>query len=119
MLADYKLNKQIKKQCTAFRQGLDSVVPLLWLKLFSYHELQVIIGGDNQELDLNDLRNHTAYGGEFTADHPTILIFWKIMESFTDLQKKQLLKFVTSCSRAPLLGFKVCIYFFSDIQYHS
>ena len=28
------------------------------------------------------------------------------MEEFTDLQKRQLLKFVTSCSRPPLLGFK-------------
>lgn len=45
--------------------------------------------------------------GEFTTEHPTIIIFWKIVESFTDTQKKQLLKFVTSCSRPPLLGFKV------------
>lgn len=28
------------------------------------------------------------------------------MESFTSTQKRQLLKFVTSCSRPPLLGFK-------------
>lgn len=45
--------------------------------------------------------------GEFTVDHPTILLFWKIVQKFTDSQKRQLLKFVTSCSRAPLLGFKV------------
>lgn len=64
LLADYKLNKQIKRQCTAFRQGLDSVVPLLWLKLFSHRELQIIIGGDMQEMDINDLKNHTAYGGK-------------------------------------------------------
>lgn len=63
LLADYKLNKQIKKQCQAFREGIDSVVPLLWLKLFNYNELLILIGGDTQELDLNDLRNHTAYGG--------------------------------------------------------
>lgn len=106
LLADFKLNKQIKRQCAAFRQGLNSVVPLLWLKLFNHRELQIIIGGDMQEMDINDLKNHTAYGGDFTAEHPTILIFWKIVESFTDAQKKQLLKFVTSCSRPPLLGFK-------------
>ncbi|GLV39004.1 uncharacterized protein CBL_06003 [Carabus blaptoides fortunei] len=106
LLADFKLNKQIKRQCAAFRQGLDSVVPLLWLKLFSHYELQIIIGGDTQEMDITDLKNHTAYGGEFTTEHPTIIIFWKIVESFTDTQKKQLLKFVTSCSRPPLLGFK-------------
>lgn len=45
--------------------------------------------------------------GEFNDLHPTIIIFWKIVDKFTDNQKKQLLKFVTSCSRPPLLGFKV------------
>lgn len=29
------------------------------------------------------------------------------MEGFTDEEKRKLLKFVTSCSRPPLLGFKV------------
>ncbi|CAH1175956.1 unnamed protein product [Phaedon cochleariae] len=105
-LADLKLNGQMKKQCGAFRLGLNSVVPISLLKLFSHKELQVIIGGDNQEIDLSDLSAHTLYGGEFTADHPTIVLFWKILHRFTDLQKKQLLKFVTSCSRPPLLGFK-------------
>ncbi|KAK9869663.1 hypothetical protein WA026_003411 [Henosepilachna vigintioctopunctata] len=105
-LAELKLNTQLKRQCVAFREGLDSVVPLLWLKLFNHNELQVIIGGDTQEIDLKDLRSHTSYGGEFTADHETILLFWKILYEFTDTQRKQLLKFVTSCSRPPLLGFK-------------
>lgn len=124
-LADLKLNVQLKKQCAAFRDGLNSVVPILWLKLFNHKELQVIIGGDTQEIDLADLRAHTVYSGngyyntnsgifhilvltgDFTPDHPTILLFWKILYNFTDIQKRQLLKFVTSCSRPPLLGFKV------------
>ncbi|KAL1497278.1 hypothetical protein ABEB36_008270 [Hypothenemus hampei] len=105
-LADLKLNSQLRKQCAAFREGLNSVVPILWLKLFNHKELQVIIGGDTQEIDLNDLRAHTTYSGDFTPEHPTILLFWKILYEFTDMQKRQLLKFVTSCSRPPLLGFK-------------
>ncbi|XP_060526269.1 ubiquitin-protein ligase E3C [Cylas formicarius] len=105
-LADFKLNAQLKKQCAAFREGLNSFVPLSWLKLFNHRELQVIVSGDTQEIDLSDLRAHTVYSGDFTSDHPTVLLFWKILYGFTELQKKQLLKFVTSCSRAPLLGFK-------------
>lgn len=102
-----KLNTQIKRQCVAFREGIDSVVPLLWLKLFNHNELRVIIGGDTQEMDIADMMVNTCYAGEFNDKHPTIVMFWKIMEKFTDTQKKQLLKFVTSCSRPPLLGFKV------------
>lgn len=105
-LADLKLNTQIKKQCAAFRHGIHSVVPLQWLRLFNHNELQIIIAGDFQEMDIEDLRLHTAYGGEFTDEHPIIVSFWKILRSFTDTQKKMLLKFVTSCSRPPLLGFK-------------
>ncbi|ENN81570.1 hypothetical protein YQE_02099, partial [Dendroctonus ponderosae] len=105
-LADLKLNTQLKKQCAAFREGLNSVVPLLWLKLFNHKELQVIIGGDTHEIDLDDLRAHTTYSGDFTDEHPTMLLFWRILHGFTDIQKRQLLKFVTSCSRPPLLGFK-------------
>lgn len=106
-LADLKLNQQIKKQCSAFRQGVQSVVSLLWLNLFDHHELQIIVGGDTQEMDVNDLRTHTEYGGEFSSNHITIKLFWDVLQNFTSTQKKQLLKFVTSCSRPPLLGFKV------------
>ncbi|XP_019869937.1 ubiquitin-protein ligase E3C [Aethina tumida] len=105
-LAEFKLNVQLNKQCRAFRSGLNSVVSLLWLKLFNHNELQVIIGGDNQEIDLSDLQAHTVYGGEFSSDHPTIILFWKILHKFTSDQRRKLLKFVTSCSRPPLLGFK-------------
>lgn len=45
--------------------------------------------------------------GEFSSDHPTIILFWKILHKFTSDQRRKLLKFVTSCSRPPLLGFKV------------
>ena len=45
--------------------------------------------------------------GAYNVDHPVIKMFWKVVESFTNKQKRQLLKFVTSCSRPPLLGFKV------------
>ena len=45
--------------------------------------------------------------GGYTATHPVITIFWEVVESFTDEEKRKLLKFVTSCSRPPLLGFKV------------
>ncbi|PKU37419.1 ubiquitin-protein ligase hypothetical protein [Limosa lapponica baueri] len=48
--------------------------------------------------------------GGYTADHPVIKIFWRVVESFTDEEKRKLLKFVTSCSRPPLLGFKEGFY---------
>ena len=49
------------------------------------------------------LYHHT---GEYGPDHKCIELFWSAVESFNDSQRKLLLKFVTSCSRPPLLGFK-------------
>lgn len=119
LMADYKLNKQIREQCFAFKQGIGSVVPLDWLQMFNNKELQVLISGAQIPVDVNDLMLHTNYTGGYAPDHPTITAFWKVVNEFNDQQKGQLLKFVTSCSRPPLLGFKVrCKYMCgSTIQY--
>lgn len=105
-MADFKLNKQIRAQCISFRQGLANVVPVEWLYMFSNKELQVLISGAEIPVDCDDLRLNTKYGGNYSPDHNTIKLFWRVVKSFTDIQRRQLLKFVTSCSRPPLLGFK-------------
>lgn len=74
------------------------------------------MSGAEIPVDIEDLRIHTRYGGDFSLEHPTIEIFWTVLDSFTDIQKRQLLKFVTSCSRPPLLGFKVSFSFFKRIS---
>lgn len=107
LMADYKLNRQIRQQCAAFRKGLADVVTVEWLYMFSNKELQVLISGAEIPVDIDDLRVNAKYGGDFEVNHPTIKIFWSVVMDFNDLQKRQLLKFVTSCSRPPLLGFKV------------
>ncbi|XP_060806949.1 ubiquitin-protein ligase E3C [Amyelois transitella] len=106
LVADYKLNRQIRLQCNAFKRGLTSVVNAEWLRMFSCRELQLLISGAEVPIDLDDLRRHTQYSGGFSDTHPTVQCFWKVVENFTDDQRRQLLKFVTSCSRPPLLGFK-------------
>lgn len=107
LMADYKLNRQIRQQCAAFRKGLANVINLEWLYMFSNKELQVLISGAEIPVDINDLRNHAKYGGDYDANHPTIKMFWEVAIDLDNFQKRQLLKFVTSCSRPPLLGFKV------------
>ncbi|GAB5568971.1 ubiquitin-protein ligase E3B isoform X5 [Prionailurus iriomotensis] len=88
LVADYRLNRQIRQHCLAFRQGLANVLNLEWLRMFDQQEIQVLISGG------------------YSADHPVIKVFWRVVEGFTDEEKRKLLKFVTSCSRPPLLGFK-------------
>ncbi|OCT75503.1 ubiquitin-protein ligase E3C [Xenopus laevis] len=106
LVADYRLNKQIRPHCLAFRQGLANVVNLEWLRMFDQQEIQVLISGAQVPICLDDLKSFTNYSGGYSADHPVIKIFWRVVENFTDEEKRKLLKFVTSCSRPPLLGFK-------------
>jgi ubiquitin-protein ligase E3 C len=105
-MADFKLNRQIRAQCNAFRQGLANVLPISWLYMFNTKELQVLISGAEIPVDVDDLMVYTKYGGDYSPEHKTIKMFWSVVRSFDDLQRRQLLKFVTSCSRPPLLGFK-------------
>ena len=43
LVADYRLNKQIRQHCLAFRQGLANVVNLEWLRMFDQQEIQVLL----------------------------------------------------------------------------
>ena len=74
--------------------------------MFDQQELQILIAGASVPIDLLDLRRSTQYSGGYDDHHPVIEAFWSIVEEFTEEQKRHLLKFVTSCSRPPLLGFK-------------
>ncbi|KAA0195333.1 hypothetical protein HAZT_HAZT002927 [Hyalella azteca] len=105
-MADFKLNQQIAKQCYAFRKGLHDVVSAEWLQLFDWRELQTMISGSATPVDINDLKKNTKYSGDYTAKHKTIRLFWQVVEQFDEQHRRLLLKFVTSCSRPPLLGFK-------------
>lgn len=71
--------------------------------MFNQQELQILLGGVDSPIDVNDLRANTQYGGLYADDQPTIQAFWRVMESFTHDQKRALLRFATSCSRPPLL----------------
>jgi len=82
-------------------------------RMFNQQEVQILIGGVNTPIDIADLQQHTNYGGLYDASHPTIRFFWQVVESFDQEQKKGLLRFVTSCSRPPLLGFRELVPNFS------
>jgi len=78
--------------------------------MFSNHEVQVLISGAEVPVDIEDLKKHTNYVGGYSSEDPAIDLFWTVVNDFTDEQKTKLLKFVTSCSRPPLLGFKVYLF---------
>jgi ubiquitin-protein ligase E3 C len=109
-VARHRLVQQPYMQTTAFLRGLSSMIEPSWLSMFNQLELQTLVSGTSASIDLNDLRANTLYGGLYVIgddnlEHPTVQLFWAVVASFSDEEKGQLLKFVTSTPRAPLLGF--------------
>ncbi|XP_050304811.1 ubiquitin-protein ligase E3B [Anthonomus grandis grandis] len=106
LMAHFRMYVQIKEQTAAFIKGFRSIINPDWLALFSTPELQRLISGDNIPLDLKDLRKNCQYYGGFHDSHRVIGWLWDILEKdFNDEERGMFLKFVTSCSKPPLLGF--------------
>uniref|UniRef100_A0A3Q3F5W7 Ubiquitin-protein ligase E3B n=1 Tax=Labrus bergylta TaxID=56723 RepID=A0A3Q3F5W7_9LABR len=106
LMAHFRMHTQIKEQTAAFIRGFRSIINPEWLHMFSTPEVQRLVSGDNAEIDLDDLKKHTVYYGGFHSSHRVIIWLWDILSSdFTAEERAMFLKFVTSCSRPPLLGF--------------
>lgn len=105
-MADYKLNRQVLPLSNAFYRGLTDLISPSWLKLFNASEFNQLLSGGNHDIDVDDLRNNTRYTGGYTEGSRTVKLFWEVIREFEPKERCMLMKFVTSCSRAPLLGFK-------------
>lgn len=109
-IARYRLQVQPALQTNAFLQGLGQIVQPSWLSMFNQSELQTLVSGDSGDIDVSDLRRNTLYGGVYTIgddheEHPTVKLFWDVMEDLPNEDRQKVLRFVTSTPRAPLLGF--------------
>ncbi|RKF63036.1 putative iq and hect domain protein [Erysiphe neolycopersici] len=109
-VARHRLQVQPYQQTQAFLKGLSDVINPAWISMFNRIELQTLISGDSSEIDVEDLRRNTLYGGIYQIgddgeEHETIKYFWKVMKALDDSDRRKVLKFITSSPRAPLLGF--------------
>jgi ubiquitin-protein ligase E3 C len=109
-IARHRLQSQPSLQTNAFLQGLGQIIQPSWLSMFNQAELQTLVGGDACEIDVADLRRNTLYSGVYAIgddklEHPTIQMFWQVLQSMPNEDRQKVLKFITSTPRAPLLGF--------------
>ena len=54
----------MRLSCDAFRNGLSSVVPLEWIRMFDHRELQTLISGPEIAINVADMRTNAAYSGK-------------------------------------------------------
>ncbi|KAI3382535.1 hypothetical protein SNEBB_010211, partial [Seison nebaliae] len=106
LVAQYHMYTRIREQIKSFVAGFHSLIPENWLKGFSITDIMSLIGGENDDFEVADLQKHTQYFGGYHAKHEVIKWFWDIVQNdFSSKDRQLLLKFVTSSSKPPFLGF--------------
>lgn len=107
LVADFRLNREGVNQTKAFRSGLQSIITPTILELFDCRETTKLLCGDSTgTIDVEDWKRSTTYHDPKDVDHASVRLFWQVVESLTTKQRSQLLRFATSMSFPPLLGFQ-------------
>jgi hypothetical protein len=100
LMFGYHLN-EFGTPCAAIARGLATQVPLNLLRVFTAGQMELLVTG-RSEVDLVLLRSKTEYQSPFSEGHPTIVLFWQMMELFTHAERSLFLKFAWSRDRLPL-----------------
>eukprot|EP00198_Chlamydomonas_reinhardtii_P008168 XP_001697505.1 ubiquitin-protein ligase [Chlamydomonas reinhardtii] len=115
LLADWHLNGKLGPPAAAFARGLFNLIPQASLRLFNPREFNQLLSGAAADgpggagvaaLDVADMRRYAKYSGGYRHDSTTVKLFWRVVAELTPAQQAALLRFVTSCSRPPLGGFR-------------
>lgn len=107
LVAHQRLNVESAAQTKAFLRGFRDLIPASWVRLFSSYELQKLISGDDsiRGIDVESFKKSMQYAAGYHPSQTVVSWFWEILEEMTAEQQRLFLKFMTSCSRQPLLGF--------------
>uniref|UniRef100_W5MSE8 Probable E3 ubiquitin-protein ligase HERC6 n=1 Tax=Lepisosteus oculatus TaxID=7918 RepID=W5MSE8_LEPOC len=100
---DYVFNKAVNGLFDEFRRGFCKVCDAELLSFFQPQELMEAMTGTT-DYDWNKFKRNALYKGSYHADHPTVIIFWKVFLDLTLDQKKDFLMFLTGSDRIPVLG---------------
>ena len=107
LVSHLRLNVEGAAQTRAFLNGFRDLIPASWIRLFSAYEVQKLISGDDslRGFDVESLKRSMKYAAGYHPSQPVMHWFWEVLEEFTPEQQRKFLRFMTSCSRQPLLGF--------------
>ncbi|GAA6035922.1 hypothetical protein JCM8097_005167 [Rhodosporidiobolus ruineniae] len=103
LLVDFHLSTSISSQFEAFASGFHEVCAGNALSLFKAAELELVVRGSDEPLEVDQLRAMTVYEG-FEAGDPTIELFWLVFRSFSPADQRSLLAFTTASDRLPATG---------------
>ena len=104
LYVQYLLIYSIQSQYDSFAKGFKTVISERILKLFRPEELDLLISGSTEPIQLEQLEKQLIYEGFTKQDH-TIQNFWSVVKSWSPQMQRLLLKFWTGSGRIPITGF--------------
>ncbi|KAK3943523.1 putative E3 ubiquitin-protein ligase [Diplogelasinospora grovesii] len=104
----YLLDTAVTRQFEPFKRGFYTVCGGNALSLFRPEEIELLVRGSDEALDIRSLRGAAAYdnwGVPNPADRePTIQWFWEAFENASPKGQRKLLLFITGSDRIPATG---------------
>ena len=87
----------------AIREGINEVIPFVWLELFEPNEMKRFICGESN-LDIAQWKEYTVVHAK--VDQQSVGFFWRWLEEGTEQDREKMLKFVSGRKRTPAGGFQ-------------
>ncbi|KAL8839770.1 MAG: hypothetical protein Q9170_001581 [Blastenia crenularia] len=104
----YLLDTSVSRQFEPFKRGFFSVCGGNALSLFRPEEIELLIRGSDEPLDVATLRAVAIYdgwkNGEVAGDEAVITWFWELFMEATSREQRALLSFITGSDRLPAMG---------------
>jgi len=102
LLVDLVLDRGIRKQMDAFRNGFNQVFPIERLGAFSAEEVRTMLCGDQCPVfTRDDIIRYTEPKLGYTRESAAFQKFVNVLVNFNGTERKAFLQFTTGCSSLP------------------
>jgi hypothetical protein len=91
---------QSSERMDAIRRGLQTMLPLDFLALMTWQDLEFKVCG-SPEVNLAFLKANTTYASGLSESDPHIVCFWKALQRFTPEELQTFVKFACNQERIP------------------
>ncbi|KAI1004803.1 putative E3 ubiquitin-protein ligase [Podosphaera aphanis] len=104
----YLLDTAVTRQFEPFKRGFYTVCGGNALSLFRPEEIELLIRGSDEQLDIASLRavcKCENWGGDNSAEtEPVVQWFWETFQAASPTDQRKLLSFITGSDRIPAMG---------------
>lgn len=103
----FLLETQVSRQYEPFKRGFFTVCGGNALSLFRPEEIELLVRGSDEPLDIDSLRAVATYEGWHTSrpeNEPCVQWFWDCFASAAPKNQRRILSFITGSDRIPAMG---------------